>query len=76
MIDNRFKLGFFPTPLHRLNNLSEMYPDYSIYIKRDDQTGLASGGTVLWKGIGIRFIEKENGKCKIGNLSVVNTTSL
>jgi len=44
MIDNRFKLGFFPTPLHRLNNLSEMYPDYSIYIKRDDQTGLASGG--------------------------------
>ncbi len=44
MINNRFKLGFFPTPLHKLNNLSEMYPGYSIYIKRDDQTGLASGG--------------------------------
>ncbi len=44
MIDNKFSLGFFPTPLHRLNNLSEMYSGYNIYIKRDDQTGLASGG--------------------------------
>ncbi len=40
----KYKLGFFPTPLHKLSNLSKKYPDYSIYIKRDDQTGLASGG--------------------------------
>ena len=39
-----FSLGFFPTPLHELARLSEQYPDYTIYIKRDDQTGLASGG--------------------------------
>ncbi len=44
MINNKYKLGFFPTPLHKLNNLSKIYPDYNIFIKRDDQTGLASGG--------------------------------
>src|SRR5690554_73362 len=44
MIDNKYKLGFFPTPLHRLNNLSDANPNYNIFIKRDDQTGLASGG--------------------------------
>ncbi|RPH31495.1 MAG: D-cysteine desulfhydrase family protein [Bacteroidales bacterium] len=42
--NNYFELGFFPTPLHRLNRLSEHYSDYNIYIKRDDQTGLALGG--------------------------------
>jgi len=40
----KYNLGFFPTPLHRLNNLSKSFPGYNIYIKRDDQTGLASGG--------------------------------
>ena len=44
MINNKFKLGFLPTPLHKLNNLSKIYPDYNVFIKRDDQTGLASGG--------------------------------
>ncbi|MFC4633233.1 D-cysteine desulfhydrase family protein [Dokdonia ponticola] len=44
MIDNKFNLGFFPTPLHKLRKLSKIYPDYTIFIKRDDQTGLASGG--------------------------------
>ena len=44
MLDHKVDLGFFPTPFHKLNNLSKLYPDYSIYIKRDDQTGLASGG--------------------------------
>jgi len=44
MIDNKFNLGFFPTPLHKLKNLSNIYPKYNIFIKRDDNTGLASGG--------------------------------
>lgn len=43
-LNNKFNLGFFPTPLHPLKNLSKQFPDYKIYIKRDDQTGLASGG--------------------------------
>ena len=43
-LNNKFNLGFFPTPLHLLKNLSKQFPDYKIYIKRDDQTGLASGG--------------------------------
>jgi len=44
MINNKYKLAFLPTPLHKLNNLSKAYTDYNIFIKRDDQTGLASGG--------------------------------
>ncbi|HSV88600.1 MAG TPA: D-cysteine desulfhydrase family protein [Bacteroidales bacterium] len=41
---NRLSLGFFPTPLHKLDNLSAIYEPYDIFIKRDDQTGLVSGG--------------------------------
>lgn len=44
MIENKFDLGFFPTPLHALKNLSAAYPNYHLFIKRDDQTGLATGG--------------------------------
>lgn len=44
ILDQKFDLGFFPTPLHHLKNLSEEYSPYHIFIKRDDQTGLASGG--------------------------------
>ncbi len=38
------ELGFFPTPLHPLPRLSEMLGGPEIWIKRDDQTGLATGG--------------------------------
>jgi D-cysteine desulfhydrase family pyridoxal phosphate-dependent enzyme len=41
---NKYPLGFFPTPVHALKNLSDVFRDYKLYIKRDDQTGLASGG--------------------------------
>jgi D-cysteine desulfhydrase len=44
ILDHKFDLGFLPTPLHHLKNLSEKYSPYHIFIKRDDQTGLASGG--------------------------------
>ncbi len=41
----KFKLGFFPTPLHFLKNFSAgCGGGYKVYIKRDDHTGLASGG--------------------------------
>ena len=43
-LQNRYPLGFFPTPLHPLKNLSAKFSDHEIFIKRDDQTGLASGG--------------------------------
>ena len=40
-----FSLGFYPTPLEKLVNLSRVFTNtYTIYIKRDDQTGLATGG--------------------------------
>ncbi len=45
MIDLKYcPLGFFPTPLHKLGNLNSNFPDYKLFIKRDDQTGLALGG--------------------------------
>lgn len=43
-LKNKIDLGFFPTPLHELNNLAKIFPDFHLFIKRDDQTGLASGG--------------------------------
>ncbi len=39
----KINLGFFPTPVHKLEQLSQKFP-YELYIKRDDQTGLATGG--------------------------------
>ncbi len=44
MTNHKYHLGFFPTPIHQLEKLSKIYSNYNIYIKRDDQTGLASGG--------------------------------
>ena len=38
------ELGFFPTPLHPLPRFSEALGGPEIWIKRDDQTGLATGG--------------------------------
>lgn len=48
----RYPLAFLPTPLHPLPRLSErlrqelphLPGDFQIFIKRDDQTGLATGG--------------------------------
>lgn len=39
-----YPLGFYPTPLHQVNNFSSSIGNYRVYIKRDDQTGLATGG--------------------------------
>lgn len=44
MFEKKTDLCFLPTPLHPLKNLSEKYPGYRLYIKRDDLTGLAGGG--------------------------------
>jgi len=46
MIDkfDRIKLGHFPTPIEYLNNITEHLNGPQIYIKRDDCTGLATGG--------------------------------
>jgi D-cysteine desulfhydrase family pyridoxal phosphate-dependent enzyme len=40
----RHSLGFFPTPLSELKNLSWLLKGPRIWIKRDDLTGLAFGG--------------------------------
>ncbi|MGB7304059.1 MAG: D-cysteine desulfhydrase [Burkholderiaceae bacterium] len=40
----RVKLGHLPTPLERLDNLTRHLGGPEIWIKRDDCTGLASGG--------------------------------
>lgn len=41
---NHVDLGFFPTPLHPLPRLSDSLGGPEIWVKRDDQTGLATGG--------------------------------
>ncbi len=40
----RISLGHFPTPLEPLDNLSKLLGGPKIWIKRDDATGLATGG--------------------------------
>lgn len=40
----RYSLGHFPTPLERLDRLTAALGGPEIWIKRDDCTGLASGG--------------------------------
>jgi D-cysteine desulfhydrase len=37
------------TPLEKLENLSKKYSDYNLFIKRDDNSGLASGGNKVRK---------------------------
>ena len=40
----RIKLGHFPTPIEYLKNITKYLGGPSIFIKRDDCTGLATGG--------------------------------
>src|SRR3954471_11664181 len=40
----RARLALLPTPVHRLERLSERLGGPEIWIKRDDLTGLAGGG--------------------------------
>jgi len=40
----RIKLGHFPTPIEHLKNISKYLEGPNIFIKRDDCTGLATGG--------------------------------
>ena len=39
----RVSIGIFPTPIHKLNNISGML-NTNVFIKRDDMTGLGLGG--------------------------------
>ncbi|MBE2198630.1 MAG: D-cysteine desulfhydrase family protein [Anaerolinea sp.] len=41
---NRVKIAHLPTPLHPLERLSKHLNGPTLYIKRDDATGLAAGG--------------------------------
>lgn len=45
LLGRKIQLGLFPTPVHRLDRLEQALGfSGRIYIKRDDQTGLATGG--------------------------------
>lgn len=41
---NRLSLGFFPTPIIKLERLGDNLGGINLYMKRDDMTGLALGG--------------------------------
>jgi L-cysteate sulfo-lyase len=40
----RVRLGYLPTPVHELTRLSRALGGPRLWVKRDDQTGLATGG--------------------------------
>ena len=44
----RIRLGLFPTPVHRLDNISRLLGT-NVYIKRDDLTGVGLGGNKVRK---------------------------
>jgi len=44
----KVSLGIFPTPVHRLDNISRLL-GAQIYVKRDDMTGLGLGGNKVRK---------------------------
>ena len=44
----KIKLGVYPTPFYRLENISRLY-NKSIWIKRDDLCGVALGGNKVRK---------------------------
>ena len=44
----RVSLGIWPTPLHKLENLSRRYGK-NLYVKRDDMTGVGLGGNKVRK---------------------------
>ena len=47
----RLHFAHLPTPLEPLENLSKLLGGPQIYIKRDDCTGLATGGNISdWQG--------------------------
>lgn len=52
----RAKMGLFPTPVHRLQNLEATLGFHKIFIKRDDMTGLGPGGN---KVRSLEFIMKQ-----------------
>ena len=45
---DKVSLGIFPTPVHRLENISRLLGT-QVYIKRDDMTGLGLGGNKVRK---------------------------
>ncbi|MBR2879731.1 MAG: D-cysteine desulfhydrase family protein [Oscillospiraceae bacterium] len=45
---NKISIGIFPTPIHKLENISRILGT-NVYIKRDDMSGLALGGNKLRK---------------------------
>lgn len=57
-LEEKEDFAFLPTPVHRLKNLSSKL-DCNLYIKRDDQTGLAFGGNKTRK---LEYLMKEVSK--------------
>ena len=57
---NKLHLGQFPTPMHRLDNMSRVL-GRNIYIKRDDMTGVSTGGNKVRKLEYLLYDAKEKG---------------
>jgi D-cysteine desulfhydrase family pyridoxal phosphate-dependent enzyme len=56
ILTDKYPLGFFPTPIEKLERLSERFAPTQFWIKRDDQSGLATGGNKVRK---LEFLIRE-----------------
>jgi D-cysteine desulfhydrase len=52
----KLNIGFFPTPIHRMQNMEKHFGKGKMYIKRDDLTGFGLGGNKIRK---IEYILKD-----------------
>ena len=73
----RIKLGHFPTPIEHLKNITKYLGGPNIFIKRDDCTGLATGGNKTRK---LEFLIPDaiKNKTELGKeiSSIINSGSL
>ena len=66
----RIKLGHFPTPIEHLKNVTKYLGGPNIFIKRDDCTGLATGGNKTRK---LEFLIPDAIKNKAGLVVTIGT---
>lgn len=64
----RVELGFWPTPLHPMPRLSDSLNGPELWIKRDDQSGIAGGGNK------VRKLEYLVGQALVGGCDTLITT--
>lgn len=61
ILENRIQLAHLPTPVQKLESLSELFAGPEIYIKRDDLTGIGFSGNKIRKLEYCAYAAREKG---------------